>query len=91
MSYLLGFSSEAEKVMEKWKKSNPALFKKLGKILHELVDHPKEGIGKPEPLVGGNDVTYSRRITGQHRIIYDIYEEEVCVYVITVEGHYDDK
>ena len=51
---------EAEKVIKKWKKSNPQLFKKYQKIFHELADHPRTGIGHPEALKGGNDVTYSR-------------------------------
>ena len=54
---------EAEKVIKKWKKSNPQLFKKYQKIFHELADHPRTGIGHPEALKGGNDVTYSRHIT----------------------------
>lgn len=36
-------------------------------------------------------MTYSRRISGQARLIYDIYEKKVTVLVLTVEGHYDDK
>ena len=50
---------ETEKVIKKWKKSNPQLFKKYQKIFHELADHPRTGIGHPEALKGGNDVTYS--------------------------------
>ena len=77
--------------MAKWKKSNPNLFKKLGKILDSIQEDPRNGIGHPEPLVGGNGITYSRRITAHDRIIYDIYDEEVHVLVIELEGHYEDK
>jgi len=59
--------------------------------LFELAEHPKTGTGHPEPLIGGDGITYSRRISGQHRIIYDILEEVVKVYFISVEGHYKDK
>jgi toxin YoeB len=41
---------EAEKVIKKWKKSNPQLFKKYQKIFHELADHPRTGIGHPAAL-----------------------------------------
>ena len=89
--YTLDFDSKVVKVMAKWKKSNPNLFKKLGKILESIQEDPRSGIGHPEPLVGGNGITYSRRITAHDRIIYDIYDEEVHVLVIELEGHDEDK
>lgn len=89
--YTLDFDPKVRKVMSKWKKSNPNLFRKLGKILDAIQDDPRTGIGHPEPLVGGGGITYSRHITAHDRIIYDIYDMEVHVLVIDFEGHYDDK
>ena len=37
------------------------------------------------------DITYSRRISGKDRIIYDIYDDVLVVLIISVKGHYDDK
>ena len=91
MIYNIMESPEAEKVLKKWKKSNPQLYKKYNKIYHELVDHPRTGIGHPEPLVGGQSITYSRHITAHDRIIYDIYDDVVIVLVVELEGHYNDK
>ena len=91
MKYEVDFTKDAQKVVKKWKKSNPILFKKLVAILDEISIHPRIGIGHPEPLKGGNDITYSRRISAHDRIIYDIYDEKITVLVIDVEGHYDDK
>ena len=42
-------------------------------------------------MKGGNDITYSRHITAQDRIIYDILDEEILVSIIELEGHYNDK
>ena len=91
MKYKVDFTKDAQKVVKKWKKSNPILFKKLVAILDEISIHPRTGIGRPEPLKGGNDITYSRRLSAHDRIIYDIHDETVTVLVIDVEGHYDDK
>jgi hypothetical protein len=91
MRYIIDISDHADKIIRKWKKSNPQLFKKYQRIYHELADHPRTGTGHPEPLRGGNDITYSRRISAHDRIIYDIHDETVTVLVIDVEGHYDDK
>ena len=80
-----------EKAVAKWKKSNPFFHKKFIKIILELVEHPRTGIGHPEPLIGGNDIRWSRRLSAHDRIIYDIYDDIVTVLVIQVGGHYDDK
>lgn len=65
--------------------------KKYQKIYHELMDHPRTGIGHPEALVGGNSILYSRPITAHDRIIYEIHDEVITVLVLDVEGHYNDK
>ena len=56
MRYHIDFSKKAEKVIKKWKKSNPVLFKKLHDLLPELEEHPETGTGHPEPLVGENSM-----------------------------------
>ncbi|MBD5178946.1 MAG: Txe/YoeB family addiction module toxin [Muribaculaceae bacterium] len=89
--FAIKFESKTEKVIAKWKKSNPILFKKLTTILKDIMQHPRTGIGHPEPLIGGGDITYSRRISAHNRIIYRIHDAEIYVVVIELEGHYDDK
>lgn len=85
--YEVKVSTEADKVIRKWKKSNPQLLKKYQK----LMDHPRTGIGHPEPLKGGKDITWSRHVSAHDRVIYDIYDEIITVLVVEVEGHYNDK
>ena len=52
MAYEIKVAQTALKTLNKWKKSNPNLYKKCQKIFHELLDHPKTGIGHPEQLKG---------------------------------------
>ena len=68
MKYSIKFDDNVIVTIAKWKKSNPILFKKLKKILQAISEDPRHGIGHPEPLVGGGDVTYSRRISA-HEVI----------------------
>ncbi|MDE5814671.1 MAG: Txe/YoeB family addiction module toxin [Muribaculaceae bacterium] len=89
--YTIDFDPKLEKTLKKWKRSNPLLFKKLTKILLAIQKDPRHGIGHPEPLVKGSDITYSRRISAHDRIIYDIYDMEVHVLVLELGGHYNDK
>ena len=88
MSYSVRIMPAAEKSIKKWKKSNAGLHKKFVSLLSELSEHPRTGIGHPEPLRGGNDITWSRHISAHDRIVYDIYDNELVVLVIEVEGHY---
>ena len=91
MSYKIDFSNDVVKTIKKWKKSNPTTFKKLYKLIPELEQHPRTGTGHPEPLKGGKDITWSRRITAHDRVIYDIIDDVVTVIIIELEGHYNDK
>ena len=89
--YSIKTSTEVDKVLKKWKKSNPIIFKKYRKLYHELMDHPKTGLGHPEPLIGGNSIRWSRHISAHDRLIYDIIEDKVEILIIQVEEHYNDK
>ena len=91
MIYKVEYSKAADKTLRKWKKSNPMLIKKATKVLLDIMQHPRTGIGHPEALVGGNDITWSRHITADDRIVYDIYDERITVLVIQAESHYNDK
>ena len=89
--YRIEYSKDADKTLRKWKRSNPRLFKKATKILLDIMEHPRTGLGHPEALIGGSDVTYSRHITANDRIIYDIFDNLVTVLIIQAEEHYNDK
>lgn len=91
MMYKVEFAEGLEKVLKKFKKSNPNAFAKLIRLIPELQQHPRTGTAHPEPLVSGNSVTYSRRLNAHDRVIYDIYDDKVVVLVIAIEGHYNDK
>ena len=85
------FSSGVEETLKVYKISNPFAYKKVSKLLNEIAEHPRFGIGHPKPLVNGNNIRYSRHISGNDRIIYNIYDDIVVVLIVSVGGHYDDK
>ena len=91
--YQLRFDDEATEGIARLKKSKPAAFKKLVKLLSELQEHPKTGTGKPKPLGGNRAGQWSRHISDKHRLVYTIDEDEVVsiVEVLSVWGHYGDK
>ena len=60
-------------------------------LLMDIMQHPRTGLGHPEALIGGNDITYSRHITAHDRIIYDIYDNLVMVLIVQAEEHDNNK
>ncbi|MBZ9652791.1 Txe/YoeB family addiction module toxin [Psychroflexus sp. CCL10W] len=57
----------------------------------ELKIHTYTGIGKPEQLKHNLSGYWSRRINKKDRLIYQVVEDIVTVYIISAIGHYDDK
>jgi toxin YoeB len=84
MKYDLFYSAESKKVLEKYKKSNPNAIKKILKLIPELMEHPRLGTGHPEPLKGREDITYSRHISANDRLIYDIDDENLTVNILSI-------
>ena len=91
MMYALEFTASAEKGIVVIKKSDPQAYRKLEKLLAELVEHPTTGTGKPKPLGENRAGQWSRRISRKNRLIYEISNEKITVLVLSVYGHYDDK
>ncbi len=89
MSYHLDFSDKANIDIEFYKKSgNKSILKKLHILLNELAETPEAGTGKPEQLKHQLTGMWSRRINKEHRIIYEILEDEERVLIHSVKGHY---
>lgn len=64
------------------------LLKSLDKILRSVKNMPESGIGKPELLKNNLTGWSSRRITGEHRLVYKL-EKEILI-IKSCFGHYDD-
>lgn len=47
---------------------------------------PHAGLGKPEPLKHRRRAAWSRRITQEHRLIYEI--TDLAIYFLGASGHY---
>ena len=91
MIYELLFTKKVEEDIKKLKKSDTAAFKKLEKLLLELMEHPYTGSGNPELLKHNLAGLYSRRISQKHRLIYAINDTEIIVTIISAKDHYNDK
>ena len=50
--YRIDFTKTARQEVAQFEKSEPQVFKKIEKLLLELVEHPYTGTGKPKQLSG---------------------------------------
>ena len=89
--YNIDFTTEALEGLARLEKSEPIVYAKAVQFIGELKEHPKTGLGHPEPLKGKPEGRWSREITKKHRLVYRIFEEDVLVIVLRSYGHYEDK
>ena len=55
-----------------WQATDAAVLEKVNTLIRDTRRNPFTGIGKPEPLKGPLAGWWSRRITGEHRLVYRI-------------------
>ncbi|RYY24940.1 MAG: Txe/YoeB family addiction module toxin [Sphingobacteriaceae bacterium] len=85
------FTPQAKEDLKYWKKTgNKLIQKKIEQLIMAIQENPYEGIGKPEPLKYNLSKFWSRRITGEHRLIYFVYDENMLVIleIQSLKGHY---
>ena len=86
------YSKKAKKDLEFWVKSgNKNIIKKISELIKAIQSNPYEGIGKPEELRYDLSGYWSRRIDEEHRIIYEIIDENTIdiLSIISLKGHYE--
>ena len=70
-----------------WKRKDKAIEKRIDKIISDIVRHPFNGIGKPEPLKFNLSGLWSRKINNEHRIVYGVSKSQI--QIIQLKYHYD--
>jgi toxin YoeB len=53
-----------------WQETVRNVLRRINELVEDARRHPFQGIGKPEPLKGVLSGWWSRRITGDHRLVY---------------------
>lgn len=55
-----------------WQKENADIATKINELIKDIRRTPFTGLGKPEPLRNELAGRWSRRITGEHRLVYRV-------------------
>ena len=87
MGYLIVLTKQAQKDAKKLESCN--LDKKAKELLKIIKENPYETPPTYEKLVGDLKGFYSRRINIQHRLVYEIYENEKTIKVLRMWTHYE--
>lgn len=87
MSWEIVYTKQAQKDAKKL--SAAGLKHKAQKLLEILKINPFQNPPPYEKLVGDLSGAHSRRITIQHRLVYQVYEQERVVKVIRLWTHYE--
>ena len=81
------FTKQAQK--DSKKNAAAGLRDKTDRLLEVLRKNPFQAPPPYEKLVGDLAGAYSRRITIQHRLVYQVLEQEKIVKVLRLWTHYD--
>jgi toxin YoeB len=62
-----------------WQNTDKQLLKKINQLIKDIQRDPFDGIGKPEPLKHQFSGFWSRRITDEHRLVYEITQNSIAI------------
>jgi len=62
-----------------WQNNDKKITKKINALIKDIIRHPFEGIGSPEPLKHNWSGFWSRRINKEHRLIYAVENQELLI------------
>ena len=87
MSWNLVYTKQAQKDARNLASSN--LRDKAKALLDVLENNPFQNPPSYEKLIGDLDGAYSRRINIQHRLVYQVIEDENTVKILRMWTHYE--
>lgn len=89
----ISFTPNGWEEFEYWINNDYDIVARIKDLIKSIRQDPFKGIGKPEPLRYDLKGYWSRRITGEHRIVYKISGtkgvDQKCI-IIQCRFHYDD-
>ena len=69
-----------------WQNKDKKLLKKINSLIKEIKRDPYNGIGKPEQLKHELSGCWSRKITDEHRLVYNVNENSIGI--VSCRYHY---
>ena len=73
--------------LDDWRKTDIKILVKIIALIAEIAQTPFTGTGKPEPLKHDFKGKWSRRITQEHRLIYEV--TDTSIRILSCKFHYE--
>ncbi|HEY9647772.1 MAG TPA: Txe/YoeB family addiction module toxin [Chroococcidiopsis sp.] len=83
----IAFEREAFEQFNAWATEDKKIYDKIVKLIDDILRNPFKGLGKPEPLKYELKGCWSRRITDEHRLVYQV--TETSIIILSCKFHYD--
>lgn len=68
----LAFDEQGWEDFSHWLDADESMVAKIRALIKDIMRSPFKGLGKPEPLRGDWQGFWSRRISGEHRLVYRV-------------------
>jgi toxin YoeB len=81
------FEREAFEQFNAWATEDKKIYDKIVKLIDDILRNPFKGLGKPEPLKYELKGCWSRRITDEHRLVYQV--TEAAIIILSCKFHYE--
>ncbi|PIQ29631.1 MAG: Txe/YoeB family addiction module toxin [Bacteroidetes bacterium CG18_big_fil_WC_8_21_14_2_50_41_14] len=81
------FSTNSWEDYLSWQKEDKKMLKRINQLIKEIQRNPFHGIGNPEPLKFDLSGFWSRKIDREHRLVYQVFDNEILIY--SCKYHYD--
>ncbi len=62
-----------------WQQNDKKTLKKINRLIQDALRTPFSGIGKPEALKNQLSGSWSRRITAEHRFVYEVKDNFLVI------------
>lgn len=85
--YIIVYTKTATKDIPKLKAAH--LDAKAKALIDVIRENPYQAPPSYEKLVGDLQGLYSRRINIQHRLVYQVFEEEKTIKIVSLWTHYE--
>lgn len=82
----VSFTENGWKDYLEWQKNDKKTVKRINDLIKDILRSPFEGIGKPETLKYDLSGKWSRRITDEHRLVYQVENDHIII--LTCKYHY---
>jgi toxin YoeB len=86
MKRTINFTATAFEEYNSWRTENRKIQDRIADLIEDTLRNPFEGMGKPEPLKYNLKGFWSRRITEEHRLVYEV--RDACINIISCRDHY---